>query len=103
MSPLAATVRHSRHQCCADATHANAKRIHRDAQRPRQFLAAPDVFPSRVAIVVDDERARFRLELLQTSIETLEARFGARDTILRQRSATTGPRADVQAQCVLFA
>src|ERR1700675_3313789 len=82
-SSLLATGLHARFERATDSAGANAKRIHRDAQPVRHVAAAIDLLPPRVAIVLNDQLALIRLQLLQTAIEALEALLPGREAFIR--------------------
>ena len=76
----------------ADAPGANGQRVHRDAQPFRQVASTIDLLPQRIAVVLDDQLALCRLELLETTVEAVETLFPQRQACfpLRQPSAPFG-------------
>ena len=83
---------HAALEGCANAPGANGQRVHRDAQPFRQVASTIDLLPQRIAVVLDDQLALFRLELLETTVETVETLFPQRQACfpLRQPSAPFG-------------
>jgi|SRR6185436_19823718 len=69
----------ARHERVADATDADAERIHGDAEALRQFAPPLDSLPARLAVVLDDQLALIRPQRSQAALEPLEPLFADRE------------------------
>ena len=64
---------HARQQPIADSAGPNRQGVHRDTQPIGQGPAALDLLSARVAVVLDDEGALLRLQLIQAPVQAIEA------------------------------
>ena len=82
----------ARQQRIADPAGPNREGVHRDTQPIGQFAATLDLLPPRIAVVVDDERALLRLQLLQAPVQAVEALLAQREVLSQLGQARSDRR-----------
>jgi hypothetical protein len=74
---------HTRHERVTNAVDANPERVQGDAQLTRQGAAPLDLLPARIPVVGHDQVALLRPQLLETSVEAVQALLADRKGLVR--------------------